>query len=99
LHDGDSSLGLVQGQWQQGSRLRLEQVNREQVLVVGATVVSAGLTHESGLTLPLAEVPPGVPIGEVETISNDGYNQVAELRPYTDPDQVYYVWVILNQEN
>jgi rod shape-determining protein MreC len=99
LHEGESDLGLVQGQWQRGSRLRLEHVDREVVLTAGAVVVSAGLTGELGLELPLAAVPPSLPIGEVEVVSNDGHTRFAELRPYADPDQVRYVWVILDQRN
>jgi rod shape-determining protein MreC len=100
IHDGDSALGLVQGQWQRGSRLRLEHLDREHqsTLVQGAIVVTAGLTAELDVPLPLAEVPPDIPIGEIETIVDDGHSQFAELRPYADPDQVRYVWVILDQE-
>lgn len=97
LHDTSSTLGLVQGQWQRGSRLRLADVTRDLPLAVGDTVVSAGLTSELNLPLALAAVPDGIPIGEVEAINTDGHTQVAELRPYVDPDQVKYVWVILNQ--
>jgi rod shape-determining protein MreC len=99
LHDGDTALGLVQGQWQRGSRLRLEQVDRVSLLVVGAKIISAGLTNEMGFELPLAGVPAGIPIGEIEALTSDGHEQFAELRPYADPDQVRYVWVILRQEN
>lgn len=97
LHEGESALGIVQGQWQRGSRLRLEKVEREIDLAAGDQVVSAGLTHELGLALALAAVPAGIPIGSVETISTDSHIQTAELRPYVDPDQVRYVWVILSQ--
>lgn len=99
LHDGDTALGIVQGQWQRGSRLRLEKMERELTMAVGDKVVSAGLTNELGLTLELAAVPAGIPIGSVESISSDGHVQIAELRPYVDPDQVRYVWVILNQDD
>lgn len=98
LWQGETSFGLVQGQWQRGSRLRLEQVERESILAVGAIVVTAGLTGELNFPLPMAAVPPSVPIGEVKVLSNDGYNRFAELVPYADPDQVRYVWVILDQE-
>lgn len=98
LHDGTSMLGLVQGQWQHGSRLRLEHLEDSGTLAEGAIVVSAGLTNELGVQLPMASVPPGVPIGEIEAVQNDGHTQVAELRPYADPDQVRYVWVIVDQK-
>lgn len=97
LHEANSTLGLVQGQWQRGSRLRLEHVSRDSLLEAGDIVVSAGLTSALNLPLALAAVPDGIPIGSVETVSSDGHTQVAELRPYVDPDQVRYVWVILNQ--
>jgi rod shape-determining protein MreC len=99
LHNGETALGLVQGQWQRGSRLRLEQVDDETVLTEGATVISAGLSNELGFDVPLASVPPGVPIGEIEELTNDGSQQFAKLRPYADPDRVRYVWVILAPEN
>jgi len=99
LNDGDTALGLVQGQWQRGSRLRLQHVEREGLLHEGAIVVTAGLTGEMGFPLPLAAVPADVPIGEVERLSSEGAEPVAELRPYADPDQVRYVWVILDQES
>jgi rod shape-determining protein MreC len=99
LHEGESALGLVQGQWQRGSRLRLEHVDREAVLSEGAVVVSAGLTGELGFALPLAAVPANLPIGAIEVVNSDGHTQFAELRPYADPDQVRYVWVILDQRN
>ncbi len=98
IHEGESALGLVQGQWQRGSRLRLEHVERQRVLEEGAIVVTAGLTGEQGFLLPMAAVPADVPIGEIEVVSSDGYKSFAELRPYADPDQVRYIWIILDQE-
>jgi rod shape-determining protein MreC len=99
LDNGETALGLVQGQWQRGSRLRLQHVERESLLREGAIVVTAGLTGEMGFPLPLAAVPADVPIGEVERLSSEGSEPFAELRPYADPDQVRYVWVILDQES
>lgn len=99
LYDGILALGLVQGQWQNGSRLRLEQLDREIPLRSGRVVLSAGLTGELLLPLPLTSVPPGIPIGSVERIiESDGLTQFAELRPYIDPDQVRYVWIVLNHD-
>jgi rod shape-determining protein MreC len=98
LHNQESALGLVQGQWQLGSRLRLEQVDRTARVTVGNTVVTAGLTAALGLPLDLQAVPPNIPIGAIETIRTEGQQQIAELRPFVDPDQVRYVWVILNQD-
>ncbi len=99
LHEGQTALGLVQGQWQRGSRLRLEQVEREATLAAGDIVVSAGLTAELDLPLMMRSVPNGIPIGTVEAVSTEGHVQVAELRPYVDPDQVRYVWVVLSQND
>lgn len=98
LHNGTSTLGIVQGQWQQGSRLRLEQLERDFPLEHGAVVVSAGLTGELNLPLPLNSVPPNIPIGSVESITSDEQISSADLRPYVDPDQVRYVWVILDNQ-
>ncbi|MEI6775663.1 MAG: rod shape-determining protein MreC [Chloroflexales bacterium] len=98
IHAAQSGLGLVQGQWQQGSRLRLVQVDRGALIAHGDAVVSAGLTGSMRIPLDLAAVPANIPIGSVETVSASGQEQSAELRPFVDPDQVRYVWVILNQD-
>jgi rod shape-determining protein MreC len=98
IHAARAGLGLVQGQWQQGSRLRLGQVDRSTLLAQGDAVVSAGLTGSLHMPLDLAVVPANIPIGSVETVSASGQEQSAELRPFVDPDQVRYVWVILNQD-
>ena len=98
LHDATSRLGLVQGQWQVGSRLRLTQLERDQPITVGDPVVTAGLTNMLDLPLALSYVPENIPIGIVEAVSSEGQVQVAELRPYVDPDQVRYIWVILNRD-
>jgi rod shape-determining protein MreC len=99
INEGMARLGLVQGQWQRGSRLRLEQVERDTVLRVGAPVVTAGLTQMLDLPLALTYVPADIPIGSIETVMTEGQGQVAELRPYVDPDQVRYVWVILSRDD
>lgn len=98
LRNTESALGLVHGQWQLGSRLRLEQVERTAGITVGNTVVTAGLTAALNLPLDLQSVPPNVPIGTIEAVQTSGQQLVAELRPFVDPDQVRYVWVILNQD-
>lgn len=99
IHHGDSALGLVQGQWQRGSRLRLEQVERTSVLQEGAIVLTGGLTGELAFPLPLASVPASIPIGEVERLVVNDNTVHAELYPYADPDQVRYVWIILSQDD
>lgn len=98
LYQGRAAVGLVQGQWQRGSRLRLAQIERTMRMDPGAPVVTAGLTAALGLPLDLAAVPPNIPIGSVEWVETVEQYQQAELRPFVDPDQVRYVWVILSQD-
>jgi rod shape-determining protein MreC len=90
--------GIVQGQWQRGSRLLLQEVSRDDVLAAGDTVVTAGLTAELNADLPRAAIPKNVPIGTVETVRPAGRGQVADLRPFVDPDRVRYAWVILSAD-
>lgn len=97
-HDSEVLDGVVQGQWQRGSRLRLEQVARGVPLAPGDVVMTAGLTADAGLDLPRAAIPADVPIGVVQKVGTDGFNQYAELRPYIDPDQVRYAWVMLSHD-
>lgn len=97
MHDGQAHLGLVQGQWQRGSRLSIGQVDRSAAINPGDAVVSAGLTGSLNLQLDLATVPANIPIGSIDVINPGGQAQNAELRPFVNPDQVRYVWVILNQ--
>jgi rod shape-determining protein MreC len=98
IHNGRAAVGLVQGQWQRGSRLRIEQVDRATPITPGDPVVTAGLTAALGLPLDLAAVPANIPIGSVEEVATTEQYQHAELRPFVDPDQVRYVWVILSQD-
>ena len=88
---------LGAGRWQTGSRLRLEQVDRALPLAASDVVVTAGLTARLDSDLPRAAIPKGIPIGAVESAQADGHSQMAELRPFVDPDRVRYVWVILGQ--
>jgi rod shape-determining protein MreC len=96
LHGPASATGVVRGQWQRGSRLRLEQVVIGSALESGDPVVTAGLTQQLGVDLPLRAIPAGIPVGTVEQTGADGRSLVATLRPFVDPDQVRDVWVILN---
>lgn len=96
--DGGVTEGIVQGQWQRGSRLLLEQVDRAAPLTPGAAVMTAGLTARLDSDLPRAAIPKNVPIGTVESARADGHSQVAELRPFVDPDRVRYAWVILSHD-
>jgi rod shape-determining protein MreC len=96
----DSALGLVTGQWQYGSQLYLEQLDRSLPLQEKAVVVSAGLTGNLGLPLPLASVPAGIPIGTIEhVISGDSFTLAAEVAPIADPDKVRDVWVVLSYKD
>lgn len=97
-HENTPFNGLAQGQWQRGSRLLLEVADDAANIAPGDTVMTAGLTAKLGLELPRAELPPNVPIGVVETVRADGPNQLADVRPYLDPNQVRYAWVILDHE-
>ncbi len=99
IHDGRAGVGLVRGQWQRGSRLRIEQVDRATPLAIGDPVVTAGLTAALNLPFDLAAVPPNIPIGSIEQVGTSEQYQHAELRPFVDPDQVRYVWVILSQDD
>jgi rod shape-determining protein MreC len=99
IHEGRADVGLVQGQWQRGSRLRLEQISRSIPIEPGDPVVTAGLTAALKLPFDLAAVPPNIPIGSVDQVSTAEQYQSAELRPFVDPDQVSYVWVILSQDD
>jgi rod shape-determining protein MreC len=91
--------GIVQGQWQVGSRLRLEEIAREDLIAKGDVVVTAGLSAELNPDLPRALIPADIPIGVVEEIDTDGQTQQAELRPFVDPDRVRYAWVILSADD
>ncbi len=98
MHTGRAEVGLVQGQWQRGSRLRLEQISRATPIASGDPVVTAGLTAALNLPFDLAAIPADIPIGSVELVSSAEQYQSAELRPFVDSDQVRYVWVILSQD-
>jgi|HigsolmetaAR202D_1030399.scaffolds.fasta_scaffold00034_34 Cell shape-determining protein len=95
IHENTSATGIVQGQWQRGSRLRFDQVSRDAQFVIGDVVVTAGLSQQLGIDLPLSAIPAGIPIGTVEATGTSGHTLVAELRPFVDPDQVRDVWVVL----
>lgn len=99
IHSLQTELGIVEGQWQRGSRLRLSLIDRNLTITSGDAVVTAGLTGALGIELDLAAVPANIPIGSVESTAVDNQQQIAELRPYVDPDQVRYAWVILNQDD
>src|SRR6266498_2446746 len=97
-HSGGIATGVVQGQWQIGSRLQIEAVDRAQPLQPGEDVFTAGLTAQIDAELPRAAIVKDIPIGTIETIRIDGHSQVADIRPFVDPDRVSYVWVLLSQD-
>jgi rod shape-determining protein MreC len=97
-HKNTIASGVVQGQWQVGSRLKLEGVDRADPLIAGDVVVTAGLTARIDATLPRAAIPRDIPIGMIETIQVDGHSQFADVRLYVDPDRVSYAWVLLSQD-
>lgn len=86
--------GIVAGQWQLGSRIKLADVNREVLLEVGHYVVTAGLSQALATDTPVAQVPPDVPIGTIISVKQTGRTQSAEIQPFVDPDRVREVWVI-----
>jgi rod shape-determining protein MreC len=97
-HDSGITTGVVQGQWQVGSRLKLEQVERTQPLVRNDVVFTAGLTAQLDTELPRAAILKDIPIGTVEQIQVDGHNLLADVRPFVDPDRVNYAWVLVSQD-
>ncbi|MCX7789310.1 MAG: rod shape-determining protein MreC [Chloroflexaceae bacterium] len=99
IHQDRAEVGLVQGQWQRGSRLQLGQITRDLELAPGDSVVTAGLTGALQLPFDLAAIPPNIPIGSVDQVRVLDQYQIAEVRPFVDPDQVGYVWVILSQDD
>ena len=97
-HSSGIATGIVQGQWQVGSRLKLEAIERAEPLRNGDAVFTAGLSAQLDADLTHAAIVKGIPIGTVEAIRIDGHNQVADIRPFVDPDRASYVWVLLSQD-
>jgi rod shape-determining protein MreC len=97
-HQDTIASGVVQGQWQVGSRLKFEGVDRADPLESNDVVVTAGLTARMDAALPRAAIPKDIPIGIIEAIQIDGHSQLADVRPYVDPDRVSYAWVLLSQD-
>jgi rod shape-determining protein MreC len=97
-YSGGIATGVVQGQWQVGSRLKLEAIDRAEPLSAGDVVFTAGLTAQIDAELPRAAIVKGIPIGRVEALEVDGHQQRADVRPFVDPDRASYVWVLLSQD-
>ncbi len=92
-------MGLIVGQWQAGSRTRLDDVDRDALLVADDVIVSAGLSKPIASDTPLAQVPAGVPIGTVtRLLKADNQGKSAEVQPFVDPDRVLDVWVITGEQ-
>lgn len=94
-HAGAVTDGVIQGQWQRGAWLKLDQIDRSVALAPGDTITTAGLTAQFDLDLPRAAIPQNVPVGTIVALRQQGHNQSADVRPYVDPSQVRYAWVIL----
>lgn len=86
--------GLVTGQWQVGSRLKLSDVSRDAVMQPGHYVVTAGLSKALSTDTPIAQVPADVPIGTILEVKQAGHSQTAEVQPFVNPDRVRNLWVI-----
>jgi rod shape-determining protein MreC len=90
--------GLIAGQWQLGSRIKLTDVSRDIPLEVGQYIITAGLSKALATDTPIAQVPPDVPIGTIISVDQTGHSQTAEVQPFVDPDRVRNVWVITGQK-
>ncbi|HEX6287802.1 MAG TPA: rod shape-determining protein MreC [Herpetosiphonaceae bacterium] len=90
--------GLIAGQWQLGSRIKLTDVSRDVPLEIGQYIVTAGLSKALATDTPIAQVPPDVPIGTIISVSQTGHSQTAEVQPFVDPDRVRNIWVITGQK-
>jgi rod shape-determining protein MreC len=90
--------GLIAGQWQLGSRIKLTDVSRDIPLEVGQYVVTAGLSKALATDTPIAQVPPDVPIGTIISVAQTGHSQTAEVQPFVDPDRIRNIWVITGQK-
>lgn len=90
--------GLITGQWQVGSRIKLVDVDPSAGLSIGDYVVTAGLSKGLATDTPIAEVPANIPIGTVMSVDRTNHAQSAEIQPFVDPDRVRNVWVITGQK-
>ena len=89
--------GLVVGQWQVGSRIKLVDVDPAMPLGPNDYVVTSGLSKGLATETPMAQVPPDIPIGTVISVDRTNHTQSAEVQPFVDPDRVRAVWVITGQ--
>ena len=90
--------GLIIGQWQIGSRIKLVDVEPGVLLAEGDYVVTSGLSKGLAADIPMAQVPADIPIGTVMRVTRTSHVQSAEVQPFVDPDRVRNVWVITGQK-
>jgi rod shape-determining protein MreC len=92
------ALGLVQGQL--GGQLVMIQVRASDVIAVGDSVVSAGLTltDEGGAEIGRSPYPHGLLIGTIQALEldPDGLTQTAFVRPAVDFSSVTRLVVVLH---
>jgi rod shape-determining protein MreC len=84
--------GIIEGQWQLGGRLLLQNVDRSADAGDGDVVVTSG-----ALTTETRGVPPNIIIGTIfgEPIPTARTNEVSfEVRPVVDFDSLRTVWVV-----
>ncbi len=86
--------GLVVGQWQLGSRIKLVDVEPSIPLAINDYVVTAGLSKGLAPETPMAQVLANIPIGTVTSVERTNHTQTAEVQPFVDPDRIRNVWVI-----
>lgn len=93
IQNDDRPSGVVDGQWQAGTRLRMRFIPQGDRVEVGDWVVT------SGLQLPPFEetaFPPGLPIGQVLQVETSAdLHQQVEVLPAVDFDHLERVMIVL----
>lgn len=90
--------GLIIGQWQLGTRIKLVDVDPSVPLATNDYVVTSGLSKGLAADTPMAQIPANIPIGQVTEVERTNHVQSAEVLPFVDPDRVRNVWVITGQK-
>lgn len=90
--------GLVIGQWQLGTRIKLVDVDPSVPLAPNDYVVTSGLSKGLATDTPMAQILANIPIGHVTEVERTNHVQTAEVVPFVDPDRVRSVWVITGQK-
>lgn len=91
-------LGDVVGQWQLGSRLQMQRLDRDARISVGDDVMTAGISRQINFDAPAARIPADIPIGKIKSVKPAGHGQQADVEPYFDPDSVRTVWIIVGED-